>query len=176
MKSQPAGCFFPWFHGARNNPKKWMSFRQSDSLEFGEEFRIPRVDFGLEMRPFILQLPQSEGEAPSIAPPAYFRAREAIAAPDGLRVYMSQIFGNASGRRFRSAKSFELRMLPVSARPAAEHRLGKQTLAPQRHQPLAIEVFWMQAPESHDMSLQLTPWRSNPKITARCRRDRSVRT
>src|SRR5690606_31194202 len=55
------------------------------------------------------------------------------------------------GRR-RFAEAPELRVPPVAARPAGEHGLREQALAPERNQALAVEVTPMQGPEAHEWS------------------------
>jgi hypothetical protein len=47
------------------------------------------------------------------------------------------------------AKTFELRMMPVTARRAREHGAGEQPLPPKRHQSFRIEVTRMDRPEPH---------------------------
>jgi hypothetical protein len=51
-------------------------------------------------------------------------------------------------RRALRAESLELRMMTVAPGLAAEHRAGEKTLAPQRHEPLGIEILRVQRPKA----------------------------
>jgi hypothetical protein len=46
-------------------------------------------------------------------------------------------------------KSFELRMMPVSLRFAAQDFLRQQRLAPQGYESFGVEIFWVERPQSH---------------------------
>ncbi len=78
--------------------------------------------------------------------PSQLAAREVVAASGRLFVNGREISVDGKTRRRVGAKSLELRMMVVAARPAAQHRLRQQRLAPQCHQPFTVEISGVQRP------------------------------
>src|SRR6185312_13419156 len=81
--------------------------------------------------------------------PAELAAVEAIAACRGLRVHAREIRVDRGARRGCRAEARELRMVAIAARAPAQHRLREQRLAPHGGQAGAVEMSWMERPQSH---------------------------
>lgn len=77
---------------------------------------------------------------------------EGIATCHGLGMDSGQVRVDGKARLGVSPETLQLRMAGVAASLPAEHRPGQQGLAPQRHEPLRVEIFGVQGPETHDVA------------------------
>lgn len=77
-------------------------------------------------------------------------AVEAVASFPALRVEAVQIGSHCSQRLGVVAEPLQLRVAGVTARGAAQDRLGQQRLPPTGDEPLAVQKGGMKGPEPHE--------------------------
>ena len=142
----------PRLDGPRHDAEQRMRHRRRDGLQSSRPRRVPDAQLGQQMAPLVCHLPlcypYGAGSAGAVDPVGV----EAVAAHDRLRVDAVQVGGNRGGRRRLSPEPFQLGMAPVAARPAEQHGLRQQALAPRRRETARVEVLRMQAPDAHAVS------------------------
>ena len=109
-----------------------------------------------QVAPLVRKLPAGHRNGSHASQRADFAAIECVAAPGRFSVYLLQVRIDGRSRKGVRAEPLELRMVPVTAGFAAQDGLCEQRLAPERDQPLGIEIARMQAPEPHGSSGALT--------------------
>ena len=111
--------------------------------------RTTTLEFTEQMAPLIAHLFTGHGDRQLDADGPDFAAIEGKAARLGFAVDHMKIPGDGGDRLRMLPESSELRVVSIAASLAAQYRLRQQTLAPQGHQALRIEIFGMQGPKSH---------------------------
>jgi len=107
--------------GARSKQRMWG--RTFVVLPLLEQRGRPRGQLAEQVFPFVPKLTPRDGERFYPADSPYLATRKTVAARRRLVVNRGEIGIDRKTRRRVSAKSFELRMAGVAARPAAQHRL-----------------------------------------------------
>ncbi len=112
-------------------------------------FRIPKPELRPEMIEFITDLAVRNRDPGYRHSPAEFGPVKVVSS--GVRFVANGMqVGPYCGKRVRVIpESFELRMMRIAARPASEHGLSEQSLAPDRNQALRIQQPRMQTPQAH---------------------------
>jgi hypothetical protein len=72
-----------------------------------------------------------------------------VATRPRLFANSTKIFRNCRHGRLRLAKANQLRVMPVTPGCSSQDGLRKQTFAPDSHEAGSIQVFRVQAPDSH---------------------------
>jgi hypothetical protein len=101
------------------------------------------------MSPLVFELAARDPDAPGTARTGDPLRLELVAAPRSFLLHRVQVRGDAPERRQVGPESGQLRVMPVSLRPAPKHRLRQQALAPQRDQAAAVQISWVEGPDSH---------------------------
>lgn len=99
-----------------------------------------------EMLPLIGNLPARCRNQPHFANRRDLAAIEAISSFRRFHINDGEIGINGQKRRYVEFETLQLRMMPVSTRFTAQYLPRQQSLAPQRYQPLRVEVLGMQRP------------------------------
>ena len=109
---------------------------------------VPSVDSGIafaqfvqQPAPFVFQLSVGRCHFSRISSTAEFGGVECIAALLCFGVDGGEVAVDRGERPRAGAKAGELRVMAVALGAAAQHFARQQGLAPQRDQPLRIEVF-----------------------------------
>src|SRR4051794_16938830 len=98
------------------------------------------------MLPFVSELSVAYFDRQRRFSAGQLRSIEVVAARIGLVDYVMKVGSDGAGA---IAKAFELRVIPIAARVAREHRLSEQSFAPERNETFRIEVLRMERPEAH---------------------------
>src|SRR5690349_19162832 len=110
--------------------------------------RVPRAQLGLEVLPLVPQLSVRELDRAGDTDARQLRFIEPVAAAPPLGCNFAQV---QRDQPRLASEALQLRMTRVAARAAGEHRLREQTLAPERDQPLRVEILRMHRPEAHQV-------------------------
>jgi hypothetical protein len=107
------------------------------------------IQFLPQVLPFEIELATGDGEALRSSRATDLCRGEAIAAVRSFFVDDVQIFGDGAERRRMFAEAQQLGMALIALRLSPQYGLGQQGFAPQGDEAAPIEVFGMEAPESH---------------------------
>ena len=103
--------------------------------------------FASEMLAFVADLTAGRGKADLATHGHQLSRVERVAANGSLVVHSREVEVDGGERCRVLAEPVELGVVAIANRAAAQDFAGKQSLTPQRDQPLRIEVFGVQRPE-----------------------------
>jgi hypothetical protein len=139
----------PRFDRPRLNTKQWVAFRSQDIAPLAVQRRIPHFELHEQMSPLILDLVRRHGNRHLNLDKADLAPVERIAANLGLGMDALQIRTDDRLGCRMGEKPLELRMIPVAASRARQHGTSQQRFAPERDEPLRVEIPGVQGPETH---------------------------
>lgn len=121
-----------------------MAVRRSDPAQARVRRRVPQLQLGEEMAPFILDLALGDRDSDRRSRTADPGAIERVAAAGGLLMNLREIRRDRREGRRLFKEPAQLRVMPIAARRATKHRLGQKRLAPERDEAPRVQVLRMQ--------------------------------
>jgi len=126
-----------------------MRTRAAHGEERAVAGRVTGSQLALEVAPFVVELSAGLADPAAAGRATELRTIERITPPSPFLVQLAKKRIDARERAPMRTKPDQLRMIAVTAGPAAEDGTGEERLAPGRNKTARVEIPRMQRPEPH---------------------------
>lgn len=139
----------PRLDPAGPSTKQGMALRRLNRSPLAKVRWTAQAKLPEQVPPLMRELSRCYGNRRHVAHGANLGTVKSIAAARCFSVNGAQVRGNGGPRRCMGLEPLQLGMMPVAPGQAPKHCTGQQRLAPQRDEPLRIEVAGMDGPQPH---------------------------